>query len=238
MLADVPRTILGEEFELLSRFRARLQGAQMRVIGAQEVGQHARVKRVTLGSALPKSVPSPVERFGVHGVDDDAMVQQEIHHAAVGPLDRRPQGDSPGPPLVQLSAPLAQAFRRVRDRAGRDLQSALINNPDGVGLIGPIHSEAVAHSSPSFWPQHSWPRSGNGKVRLIPALVGGHFLLNLWRRSLADQSQREPLGALRGKVLWSASSWPSCFGRLSLSFHLLLSPSQRTRFCGLTEDAP
>src|SRR5262249_13230533 len=30
------------------------------------------------------------------------------------------------------------------------------------------------------------------------------------------QSRREPPRALRSRVLWSASSWPSCFGRLSL----------------------
>jgi hypothetical protein len=56
----------------------RLQGAQVRVIRAQKVGQHPRVKRITLGRTLPEPIPGPVLRLGIDGVDDDAMVKQEI----------------------------------------------------------------------------------------------------------------------------------------------------------------
>jgi hypothetical protein len=38
-------------------------------------------------------------------VDDDVMVEQEIHHPALRPLDRRPQLDPLRPPLVQLRPP-------------------------------------------------------------------------------------------------------------------------------------
>jgi tetratricopeptide (TPR) repeat protein len=102
LLADVPLTIFGEQFQLLGPLRARLQGPEVRMIRAQEVGQHARVERVTLGAALPKAIPGAVERLRIHGINHHAMVEQEIHHPAVGPLNRRPQGDALGAPLVQL----------------------------------------------------------------------------------------------------------------------------------------
>ena len=168
LLADVPLTIFGEEFKLLGRFRARQQGAEVRMIRAQEVGQHSRVKRVTLGAALPKAIPGAVERLGIHGIDHHAMVEQKIHHPAVRPLDRGPEVDA-------LRAPLVQALRRVRHRARGDLRPALIHNPDGMRLIRPIHSEVIAHSSSSFGALPSWPRSGNGEVGLIPALGGATF---------------------------------------------------------------
>src|SRR5262249_37512962 len=57
-----------------------------RMIGAQEVRQHPRVERVTLGTALPKPVPSAIERLGIDRIDD-AMVEQPIDHRAVGPLE-------------------------------------------------------------------------------------------------------------------------------------------------------
>ena len=145
------------------------------MIRAQEVGQHARVERVTLGAALSKAIPGAVERLGIHGIDDHAMVEQQIYDPAVGPLDRGPEFDALRAPLVQLPAPLAQALRRVRHRAGSDLHSALIHDPDGVRLICPIHSEVIAHSSSSFWTWPARPRSGNGEVGLIPALWGATF---------------------------------------------------------------
>ena len=175
LLPDLPLVVLGEEFELLGRLRARLQGAEVRVIRAQEVGQHPRVERITLRPTLPKPIPGPVQRLGIHGIDHHAMVEQEIHHPAVGPLDRRPQLDPLRAPLVQLPAPLAQALRRVRHRARGDLRPALIHDPDGMRLIRPIDSEVVAHSSSSFRALHSRPRSGNGEVGLIPALRGATF---------------------------------------------------------------
>ena len=171
----MPLTILGEEFQLLGRFGARLQGAQVRMIRAQKVGQHPRVERVTLGSTLSKSISGSVERLRIHGIDHHAMVEQQIHHPAVGPLDRGPEFDALRSPLVQFPAPCAQALRCVRHGAGGDLHPAFIQNPDGVRLIRPIHSEVIAHSSSSCaaWP--SWPRSVNGEVGLIPALWGATF---------------------------------------------------------------
>jgi hypothetical protein len=41
----------------------------MRVIRAQEVGQHARVKRVTLRPTLPEPIPGAVQGLGIHGID-------------------------------------------------------------------------------------------------------------------------------------------------------------------------
>jgi hypothetical protein len=70
---------------------------------------------------------------------------------------------------------------------GRDLRSTRMHNPDGVGLIRPIHSEVIAHSVSSFGHPPERPCSRNGEVGLIPALRRGHFLLNLRRRSLADR---------------------------------------------------
>jgi len=142
---------------------------------AEAMGGCGRVERVTLGSALPKSIPRSVERLGIHGIDHHAMVEQRIHHPAVRPLDRGPEIDALGSPLVQLPAPLVQALRRVRYRARGDLHPALIHDPNGVRLIRRIHSEVIAHSSSSFWAVHSRLRSGNGEVGLIPALRGATF---------------------------------------------------------------
>ena len=98
------------------------------MIGAEEIGQHAGVERITLRPTLPKPVPGPVQRLGIHGIDQHAMVEQEIHHAAVGPLNRRPPLDPLRPPLVQLPAPLDHPLRRVRHYARGDLRPALIDD--------------------------------------------------------------------------------------------------------------
>src|SRR4029453_13265580 len=159
---------------------------------------------------------------------------------AVGPLDRGPEFDALRAPLVQLPAPLAQALRRVRHRAGSDLHSALIHDPDGVRLICPIHSEVIAHSSSSFWTWHSRPRSGNGEVGLIPALSGATFSLpsHPAPRSLAD---RDSLGvSLRG-LCAGGSSGQQAPGRCALpaplSFPLPPLLQRETILSGAQEDA-
>ena len=162
-------------FSAWARFRARLPGAPVRLIRAQKVGQPPRGERVTLGATLSTSISSAVERLGIHGIDHPAMVEPQIHHPAVGPLDRGPELDALRSPLVQFPAPCAQALRGVRPGASGDLHPALIHNPDGVRLIRPIHSQVIAHSSSSCaaWPP--WPRSVNGAVGLIPARWGATF---------------------------------------------------------------
>jgi tetratricopeptide (TPR) repeat protein len=42
---------------------------EVRVIRAQEVGQHLGVKRIILRPTLPKPIPGPVQRLGIHGID-------------------------------------------------------------------------------------------------------------------------------------------------------------------------
>src|SRR5262245_22552014 len=69
------------------------------MICAQEVGQHPRVERVTLGATLPKSVPGAVERLGIDRIDDHAMAEQKIDYPAVGPLVRNWW---PGPEAVAV----------------------------------------------------------------------------------------------------------------------------------------
>jgi len=81
------------------------------VIRAQELGQHPGIKRIILRPSLPKPIPGPVQRLGIHRIDHDAMVEQEIHHPALGPLNGRLELEPLRPPLVQLPAPLAQALR-------------------------------------------------------------------------------------------------------------------------------
>ncbi len=175
LLADVPLAVLREQLEFLGRVRARLQGLEVAVICAQEVGQHPRVKRVTLRPTLSEPIPGPVQRLGIHGVDYDAMVEQEIHHPPVRPLDRRPPLDPLRAPLVQFPAPFAEARRRMRHGAHGDLRPALIDDPDRMRLIRPIDAHVVAHSSTSFGAMHAELRSGNGQVGLIPALQGATF---------------------------------------------------------------
>jgi hypothetical protein len=135
LLANLALAVLRQEFEFPGRVRARLQRPEVRVIGAQKVGQHARVKRVTLRAALAKPIAGSIQRFGVHGIHYDVMVEQEIHDPAFGPLNRRPPLDPLRPPLVQLPAPLTQALRRVRHRARGELRPALIHHPDRMRLI-------------------------------------------------------------------------------------------------------
>jgi hypothetical protein len=67
--------VLRENLELLGRLRTRLQGVEVGVIRAQEVGQHPGVERIVLRPTLPKPIPSPVQRLGVHGIDHHAMVE-------------------------------------------------------------------------------------------------------------------------------------------------------------------
>src|SRR2546422_11049526 len=67
LLPDMPAVVLREVLELLGHLRARLQGLEVPVIRAEEVGQHPRVKRVTLGRTGPKPIPGPVQRLGIHG---------------------------------------------------------------------------------------------------------------------------------------------------------------------------
>ena len=212
LLADLPLAVLREELEFLGRLRARLQGSQVRVIRAEELGQHPGVKRITLRPALPKPIPGPVQRLGVHRVDHDAMVEQEIHHPAVGPLNRRPELEPLRPPLVQLPAPLAQALRGVRHRARGELRPALIHHPDRMRLIRPIDSEVVAHSPSSFF----W-RRGRGAGTAGWPYTGppeDHFLWNLHCRSLADRDSLLPslrgLGGARssGQQAPGRHAWP------------------------------
>ncbi len=173
----------------MGRFRARLHGVKVRVIGAEEVSQHARVEWIILRPALPKPVAGPVQGLGVHGIDHDAVVKQKIHHPALTPLNRCPQLDPLGPPLVELPAPMAHPLRRMRYRASQDLRPHLIHDPERMRLIRPIDSQVVPHSSSLLalalaaaererrgWPYTSPP--------------GGYFLLNLWRRSLADRDSQ------------------------------------------------
>ncbi len=87
------------------------------MIRAQEVGQHPRIERVTLGAALPKAVPGAIERLGVHGIDDHAMVKQRVDHPAVGPLDRGPESDALRSPLVQFPRPHSPSPSAVCDTA-------------------------------------------------------------------------------------------------------------------------
>src|SRR5262249_24751856 len=115
--------------------------------------------------------------------DHDAMVEQEIHPSAFGPLNRPPSLDSLCPPLVQLPTPRTQPLRRVRHCARGELRPALIDDPDRMRLIGPIDSEVVAH----------WFASCGRRMRGRGARTAGcpytgpprgNVLLNLPRRSL------------------------------------------------------
>jgi hypothetical protein len=123
------------------------------------------------------------------------MIEQEIHHTALGPLNRRPQLDPLRPPLVQLPAPPAEALRRVRHRVGGDLRPALVHDPDRMRLIRPIDSEVVAHWSSSFGPRTRGRGVGTAGCPYTGP-PGGHFLSNLRCRSLADRDSLVP--SLRG----------------------------------------
>ena len=175
LLPDLPLVVVREKFELLGRFRARPQGVELGVIRAQEVGQHPCVKWITLGPTLPEPIPSPVQRLGIHRIHDHAMVEQEVHHPALGALNRRPQLSPLRPPFVQLAAPLAQALRRVRHRAHGHLRPALIDDPDRMCLIRPIDAKVVAHSSSFRGPHALAAEERERPVRLIPALRGATF---------------------------------------------------------------
>src|SRR2546422_1295968 len=192
------------------------------MIRAEEVGQHPGVERIILRSTLPKPIPGPVQRLGVHGIDHDAMVEQEIHHPALGPLNRRPQLDPVRPPLVQLPAPVAQPLRRVWHRARGDLRPALVHDPDRMRLIRPIDSEVVAHWSASFWHRARGRAAGTAGCPYTGP-PGGDFLLNLQRRSLSD---RDSLGlSLRGfeRIRSSGQQAPSRHAWPPLLLFLLVS---------------
>src|SRR5262249_9705579 len=134
---------------------------------------------------------------------------QDVHHSAVGPLNRRPQLDPLRPPLVQLPAPLTQTLRRVRHRTRGELRPALVDDPDRMRLIRPIDSEVVAHWFASFGLR---TRGRGARTAGCPYTGprGGNFLLNLQRRSLAD---RDSLGlSLRG-FQWIRSSGQQAPGR-------------------------
>src|SRR5262249_16091826 len=147
--------------------------------------QHAGVKRVTLRAALTKPISGSIQRFRVHGINDDVMVEQSVHDSPVGAFNRCPQGDDLSPPQVQFSSPLVQALAGVGSRASGDLRPHFIHDPNGMRLIRLIDADVVAHSS-SSWP---WACGGGAGTAGSPytSPPGGHFLLNLRRRSLADR---------------------------------------------------
>jgi hypothetical protein len=94
-------------------------------------------------AALPKPIPSAIERPGVHRIDQHAMVEQKSHHAAGRPFNRDPRLSPMRPPFVQLATPLAQPLRRVLHRAHSTLRPALIDDPDRMRLIRPLrHGQA------------------------------------------------------------------------------------------------
>src|SRR6516165_1778346 len=210
LLADLPLAVLREELDLLGCLRARQQGSQARVIRAQELGQHPGIKRIILRPSLPKPIPGPVQRLGIHRIDHDAMVEQEIHHPALGPLNGRPELESLRSPLVQLPAPLAQALRRVRHGACGDLRAALIRDPHRVGLIRPVDTEIVVHGPLLLRRVCALLRRGPGRD---PGAVNGGFALYRSSRGPLSleprmpfscrpgQSSGEPPGARRGVVL-------------------------------------
>src|SRR5262245_37767930 len=103
------------------------------------------------------------------------MVEQETHDPALAPLNCRPQLDPLGAPLIQLSAPLAQALGRMRHRVRSDLRSIRVHHPYRMRLIRPVHSKVVAHSFPPLGSSPTRPRSRNGEVSHIPALRGATF---------------------------------------------------------------
>ncbi|TMK82450.1 MAG: hypothetical protein E6G47_00315 [Actinobacteria bacterium] len=78
LLADVPLAVFGEKFELLGRVRAWLQGLEVGVIRAQEVGQHPRVKRVTLQYVEVRASSDLRKAF-------DAIVRERAGAVAVFP---------------------------------------------------------------------------------------------------------------------------------------------------------
>src|SRR6516164_2023422 len=211
LLPNLPLAVLREELELLGGVRARLQGPQARVIRAQEVGQHPGVKRIALRRTLAKPVPGPVQRLGIHRVDHDAMVEQEIHHPALGPLNRGPELEPLRSPLVQLPAPPAQALRGVRHRARGDLRPALIPHPHRVGLIRPVDAQIVAHGSFTLWhvPSSCWPVSGPGAGTAgypYTGPPGDHFL------SVGSRTGAVPVGSP-----WLSPPFPaSCPCRVAL----------------------
>ena len=175
LLPDLPLVIVGQQFELLRGFRARLHSAQVHMIGAQEVGQDPGVKRIALCGTLPEPIASPVQRLRIHRIDPHAMVEQKVHHASLGPLDRHPQLDPLRPPFVQLAPPLGQSLRGVRHCAHGHLRSALVHDPDRVRLIRPVHTQVVAHSSSFRWRPELAAAERERQVRLIPALTGATF---------------------------------------------------------------
>src|SRR5262249_32508626 len=182
---DQPLAVLREVLQLLRRLGAGMQGGQPQMVRAQEVGGHPGIKQVALRAALPEAIPGPVQRLGIDRVDEHAVVQQKVHHAPLGALDRGPELDPPGAPFVQLPAPLAQALGRVRRRAGRDRLARVIDPPDGMRLIRPIDPKVVAHHASRL----------QGRVRAGTAGCpytgprGDHFLLNLMGRSLAGRDR-------------------------------------------------
>src|SRR4029450_3805366 len=114
------------------------------------------------------------------------------------------------PPLVQPPAPLDHPLRRVRHCARGDLRPALIDDPDRMRLIGPIDADVVAHSPSSFF----WRRGRGAGTAGWPYTgpPGDHFLLNLWRRSLADRDSLSRslwgLGAPRSSDVMRTPGWP------------------------------
>jgi hypothetical protein len=131
-------------------------------------GRRIKCGRPVLRRGQLESRGQERSRVRLLGLLEDALRRPLLDHTAVAHATR---------PSLPTSA---------RPR-GRDLRSTRMHNPDGVGLIRPIHSEVIAHSVSSFGHPPERPCSRNGEVGLIPALRRGHFLLNLRRRSLADR---------------------------------------------------
>jgi hypothetical protein len=141
------------------------------MIAAQEAGQDLGIEGITLRAADPEAIAGPVQALGVDGVDDDAMIQQVVNDAAMGPLDGRPELDAVGLALPQPPPPFSQAGDGQGDSATHHLVADVIDNPDGCVLVCPVHTDVVAHKF-LLSPVQDRSLEREQPVRLISVLRG------------------------------------------------------------------
>ena len=171
LVAYEARIVPREELELLGGLRVRLERVKMRVIRAEEGRQHVGVEGIALGGVHPVAVPRPVQGLGVDRVHEHPVIQEEVHHASVRPLDGRPEFRSPRPLLVQPTAPLGQALGRVRDGPLEHPGPLRVLHPNRMRRIGPVHPDVVPHRLSSLLPSTD-PGVRNGGLALYRSSRG------------------------------------------------------------------
>src|SRR5215510_3444696 len=180
-----------EHLKFLCLYRIWLQNSQMPMIGPQKLRQYIGIKGVAFRLAHAKSIPGPIQRFGIDRIDHHSMIQKKIYNPPVRLLDRRPQLYLFSFSLMEPSTEFAHGFGLLKHLHLGYFLALWVADPNLVEFFSPIHSQIVSLHFLVLLLHHLLP---------IPSAVNGMFALY---RSSNGQLSIEPLSPFSR---WSGQS--------------------------------